>query len=35
MKRKQYEETFKSEAVSLALSGEISYAEVTRDRGKL
>ena len=33
MKRNQYDETFKSEAVSLALSGELSYAEVARDLG--
>ncbi len=33
MKRNIYDETFKSEAVSLALSGELSYAEVARDLG--
>ena len=33
MKRKQYDESFKSEAVKLALSGELSYAEVARDLG--
>jgi transposase len=29
----RYDESFKSEAVSLALSGELSYAEVARDLG--
>ena len=33
MKRNRYDETFKTEAVSLALSGELSYAEVARDLG--
>lgn len=33
MKRNRYDESFKSEAVSLALSGELSYAEVARDLG--
>ena len=33
MKRKQYDESFKSEAVKLALSGELSYAEIARDLG--
>ena len=33
MKRNRYDETFKSEAVALALSGELSYAEVARDLG--
>ena len=33
MKRNHYDETFKTEAVSLALSGELSYAEVARDLG--
>ena len=33
MKRNQYDETFKSEAVKLALSGELSYAEIARDLG--
>lgn len=33
MKRNRYDETFKKEAVSLALSGELSYAEVARDLG--
>ena len=28
MKRNQYDESFKSEAVKLALSGELSYAEI-------
>lgn len=30
MKRNRYDEAFKKEAVSLALSGELSYAEVIR-----
>ena len=33
MKRNQYDESFKSEAVKLALSGELSYAEIARDLG--
>ena len=33
MKRNCYDKTFKTEAVSLALSGELSYAEVARDLG--
>ena len=33
MKRNHYDETFKTEAVSLAISGELSYAEVARDLG--
>jgi transposase len=33
MKRTQYDEAFKAEAVKLALSGELSYAEVARDLG--
>lgn len=33
MKRNRYDESFKTEAVSLALSGELSYAEVARDLG--
>jgi transposase len=33
MKRNRYDESFKSEAVILALSGELSYAEVARDLG--
>jgi transposase len=33
MKRNQYDETFKSEAVKLALSSGLSYAEVARDLG--
>ena len=33
MKRNQYDEMFKSEAVKLALSGELSYAEIARDLG--
>ena len=33
MKRNQYDETFKSEAVKLTLSGELSYAEIARDLG--
>ena len=33
MKRNQYDDAFKSEAVKLALSGELSYAEVARDLG--
>ena len=33
MKRNQYDESFKSEAIKLALSGELSYAEVARDLG--
>jgi transposase len=33
MKRNRYDESFKSEAVGLALSGELSYAELARDLG--
>lgn len=33
MKCNRYDESFKSEAVKLALSGELSYAEVARDLG--
>lgn len=33
MKRNRYDESFKSEALSLALSGELSYAELARDLG--
>lgn len=33
MKRNRYDEAFKTEAVALALSGELSYAEVARDLG--
>lgn len=33
MKRNMYNESFKAEAVKLALSGELSYAEVARDLG--
>ena len=33
MKCNRYDESFKSEAVNLALSGELSYAEVARDLG--
>ncbi len=33
MKRNQYDESFKSEAVKLALSGELSYAKNARDLG--
>ena len=33
MKRNRYDETFKTEAASIALSGELSYAEVARDLG--
>ena len=33
MKRNRYDESYKSEAVSLALSSELSYAEVARDLG--
>jgi transposase len=33
MKHNRYDESFKSEAVKLALSGELSYAEVARDLG--
>ena len=33
MKHNRYDESFKLEAVSLALSGELSYAEVARDLG--
>lgn len=33
MKRNYYDETFKSEAVKLALSGELSYLEVAQDLG--
>lgn len=33
MKHNQYDESFKSEAVKLALSGDLSYAEVARDLG--
>lgn len=33
MKRTTYDESFKTEAVKLALSGELSYAEIARDLG--
>ena len=33
MKNERYEESFKTEAVNLALSSELSYAEVARDLG--
>ena len=33
MKRNHYDETFKSEAVKLALSGELSYLEIAKDLG--
>ena len=33
MQRNRYDETFKQEAIQLALSGELSYAEVARDLG--
>ncbi|GHA74573.1 hypothetical protein GCM10009007_14530 [Formosimonas limnophila] len=33
MKRNSYDESFKSEAVSLALSGKLSYAKLARDLG--
>ncbi|TDR27858.1 transposase [Hydromonas duriensis] len=33
MQRNRYDDSFKAEAVSLALSGELSYAEVARDLG--
>ena len=33
MKRNQYDASFKSEAIQLALSGELSYAEIARDLG--
>lgn len=33
MKQNRYDKTFKSEAVKLALSGELSYAQVARDLG--
>ena len=33
MKRTTYDGSFKTEAVKLALSGELSYAEIARDLG--
>jgi transposase len=33
MSHNRYDESFKSEAVKLALSGELSYAEIARDLG--
>jgi transposase len=33
MKQKKYDESFKQEAVNIALSGELSYVEVARDLG--
>lgn len=33
MNRNQYSDSFKAEAVKLALSGELTYAEVARDLG--
>ncbi|WP_066570582.1 transposase [Snodgrassella sp. CFCC 13594] len=33
MKRNRYDESFKSEAVKLALSSEVSYTEMARDLG--
>ena len=33
MKYNRYDETFKSEAVELALSGELTYAQIARDLG--
>lgn len=33
MKRNQYDESFKTEAISLVLSGELSHVEVARDLG--
>lgn len=33
MKQKRYNESFKQEAVNIALSGELSYVEVARDLG--
>ena len=33
MKRNHYDETFKLEAVKLALSGELSYLEIAKDLG--
>lgn len=33
MKKKQYDDEFKVEAVKLALESEVSYAEIARDLG--
>ena len=33
MKYNRYDESFKSEAVRLALSGELTYAQIARDLG--
>lgn len=33
MKRNQYDQSFKSEAVKLVLSGELTYAQIARDLG--
>ena len=33
MKRNQCDQTFKAEAVKLALSGELTYAQIARDLG--